>query len=62
MMPWLDNRRLPNGGWEWPPIGAIGEPGLVSAFRMADPDEAAAYESLERMLRNRGSDSFNEHE
>lgn len=49
---YLDATRLPEGGWRWPTIGAIGDKG-PTVFRTASPDEAAVRETLSAWLRER---------
>jgi hypothetical protein len=47
----LGRMQLPDGGWEWPPVGAIGNPGGVTVPCPASPAEAAASETLLNALR-----------
>src|SRR5262245_20237123 len=49
-----NQKRTPDGDWEWPPMGGIGSSGGTK-FRKASVTESAVYESLSGWLRGRAS-------
>ena len=50
----LAEKRTP-GGWEWPPIGALGSPVGQTVYRPAEPVEVAVYETLFGWLQSQAS-------
>jgi hypothetical protein len=49
----LADTQMPDGGWRWPPVGAISDPGGATIFRKANPNETFAVERLLGWLRDR---------
>jgi hypothetical protein len=49
----LADTQMPDGGWRWPPVSAIANPGGTPIFRTANPNEISAVELLIGWLRER---------
>jgi hypothetical protein len=49
----LADTQMPDGEWQWPPVGAISDPGGPTIFRTANPNEISAVELLIGWLRER---------
>lgn len=49
----LDDKQLPGGAWEWPPIGALGSSLASTQLRKANSAEVAALETFASCVRGR---------